>query len=543
MKRINWFLMIVVSMAFILRVVWVDSYTTGFTPDEASLGYSAYSILKTGRDEWGESWWKLFFTNMRSFGDYKLPLYSFLSIPSVALLGLNEFSTRLPNVILGTLSVLGIYYMAKKLFPDRKLIPIISAFVLALSPWHIQLSRGAFEANLIVFFLPWIIYFFWEGKYLWSAVFAAIVMYSYHTARYFMPFLGILLVLFKSVKLDKKLLTAGILFLVLSVPTLVSVLGVGKTRMSDLSIFSPTDNWAGVSDRRFEARLLELPDSVARIFSNKLTQTISNVSRGYLSYLSFDYLFINGAGEATYGMMPGRGVMYMFELIFIIFYLIILIKSKSKAMIFIGLLLLIAPIPAILAKSMGNAANRVAPMIPALVLMVAVGMDYLLESFKKYYQHILLVICTVYVVGLAFFAEDYFYHAPKLNAPAMSFGWKELMPRLAGLSRDYDEVYISRSLSEPQIFLAFYGQIDPKYYQNQARAWKDFDQKGFKFLDQYDGYRLGKYRIGNLDFGLARGQNTLLVGRPGDIPESMKYHFQIFYPNGQVAVQVSEFKK
>lgn len=543
MKRINWFLVIVISMAFILRVVWVDSYPAGFTPDEASLGYSAYSILKTGRDEWGEPWWKLFFTNMRSFGDYKLPLYSFLSIPSVALLSLNEFSTRLPNVILGTLSVLGIYYMAKKLFPDRNRIAYISAFVLAVSPWHIQLSRGAFEANLIVFFLPWIIYFFWEGKYWWSAIFAAISMYSYHTARYFMPFLGILLLVFKSVKLDKKLLIALIVFLVLSIPTIISVFGVGKTRMSDLSIFSPTDNWAGVSDRRFEARLLELPDSVARIFSNKLTQTISNVSRGYLSYLSFDYLFINGAGEATYGMMPGRGVMYMFELVFVIAYVITLIKSKSKSMIFLGLLLLIAPIPAILAKSMGNAANRVAPMLPALVLIVAVGMDSFLEHYKKYFRHLVLVICVTYFIGAAFFAEDYFYHAPKLNAPAMSFGWKELMPRLAGLSRDYDEVYISRSLSEPQIFLAFYGKMDPAYYQKQAIAWKDFDQKGFKFLDQYDGYRLGKYRIGNLDFGLARGQNTLLVGRPGDIPESMKYHFQIFYPDGKIAIQVSEFKK
>lgn len=543
MKKSNWLLLIAVLLAFVLRVVWLDRYPAGFTPDEANLGYNAYSILKTGRDEWGEPWWKLFFTNMRSFGDYKLPLYSFLTISSTAIFGLNEFSTRLPNVIFGTLAVLGIYFLAKKLFPDRKLIPIISAFVLALSPWHIQLSRGAFEANLIVFFLPWIIYFFWEGKYLWSGILAAVSMYSYHTARYFMPFLGVLLVLFKSVKLDKKLLTAGIVFLVLSIPTLVSVFGVGKTRISDLSIFSPTDNWAGVSDRRFEARLLELPDSVARIFSNKVTQTISNVSRGYLSYLSIDYLFINGAGEATYGMMPGRGVMYMFELTFIISYLTILIKTKSKSLVFVGLLLLIAPVPAILAKSMGNAANRVAPMLPALVLMVAIGIDSLLENYNKYFQHLLLLICVVYFVGVAFLAEDYFYHAPKLNAPAMSFGWNELMPRLSGLSRDYDEVYISRSLSEPQIFLAFYSRMDPAYYQKQAIAWKDFDQKGFKFLDQYDGYKLGKYRIGNLDFGLARGQNTLLVGRPGDIPESMKYHFQIFYPNGQVAVQVSEFKK
>src|SRR3989344_6433819 len=87
-------------LGLVLRVTWLTKYPAGFTPDEAAFGYNAYSILQTGKDEWGTPWWQLFFTNMRSFGDYKLPLYTFLTIPSIKIFGLSEFATRLPNAII-----------------------------------------------------------------------------------------------------------------------------------------------------------------------------------------------------------------------------------------------------------------------------------------------------------------------------------------------------------------------------------------------------------------------------------------------------------
>ena len=152
MKQTNWLLIGILIGAGVLRLAWLAKYPSGFTPDEAAFGYNAYSLLKTGRDEWGTTWWKLFFYNMRSFGDYKLPLYSYLAVPTVAWLGLSELSVRLPGAVLGTMSVIGVYYLAAELFTKR--IGILAALLLAISPWHIQLSRGAFEANLKLFFFP-----------------------------------------------------------------------------------------------------------------------------------------------------------------------------------------------------------------------------------------------------------------------------------------------------------------------------------------------------------------------------------------------------
>jgi 4-amino-4-deoxy-L-arabinose transferase-like glycosyltransferase len=141
----NWLLVIVLLIAGILRLWNLGSTPPGLTPDEASLGYNAYSILKTGRDEFGTKLPIIF----KSFGDFKPGLYIYLTIPSVAILGLNEFSTRLPSAMAGIISVFLIYLIIKKLEIGNLLkiknykLEIIAASVAAINPYLIYFSRGA----------------------------------------------------------------------------------------------------------------------------------------------------------------------------------------------------------------------------------------------------------------------------------------------------------------------------------------------------------------------------------------------------------------
>jgi 4-amino-4-deoxy-L-arabinose transferase-like glycosyltransferase len=119
----------VLLAAFLLRIVSLVDFPVGFNADEASFGYDAYSILKTGRDQWG-----IFLPlSLKSFGDYKSPLYSYLDVPFIAIFGLNEFAIRFPNVVIGTLAVLAVYLLAKKLFDGR--VGTVAAVLLALNPW------------------------------------------------------------------------------------------------------------------------------------------------------------------------------------------------------------------------------------------------------------------------------------------------------------------------------------------------------------------------------------------------------------------------
>src|SRR3989344_1954701 len=150
-------LFIIIVLAFFLRFFLLSVIPVGFNPDEASFVYDAYSILKTGKDQWGHSWPLV----LESFGDFKSPLYTYLTIPSVALFDLTKFAVRFPNALLGTAAIYITYLLVVELEKNSKnnnspitihhSLAAIAAFLLAISPWHIMMSRCAFEANLTTF--------------------------------------------------------------------------------------------------------------------------------------------------------------------------------------------------------------------------------------------------------------------------------------------------------------------------------------------------------------------------------------------------------
>ena len=130
----------------------------GFVDDEAENGYDAYSLLLTGKDQWGASWP---ITSFRGFGDYRLPAYTYLTIVPVKLFGLTPFAVRFPSAFFGSLTILLIYFFTKELFSGKEgcarskqeILALLAAFFLAISPWHIGMSRVAIEQVISVFFI------------------------------------------------------------------------------------------------------------------------------------------------------------------------------------------------------------------------------------------------------------------------------------------------------------------------------------------------------------------------------------------------------
>ena len=140
-------LIIILVIATLLRF-WNINSVPSLNPDEAALGYNAYSLIQTGRDEHGISW-PLHF---KSFSDYKPGGYVYLALPFIKVLGLTPLTVRLPNLILSVLTVYILYKLVFLLFKSETLA-LYSSLVLALSPWHIHFSRGAWESATSVFFI------------------------------------------------------------------------------------------------------------------------------------------------------------------------------------------------------------------------------------------------------------------------------------------------------------------------------------------------------------------------------------------------------
>src|SRR3990172_11083181 len=120
------------------------------------------------------------------------------------------------------------------------------------------------------------------------------------------------------VEILSKFIWGVLIFAVFLAMAIFTMFTGGAKRGLDITIFSPTDKWAAVSDRRYEATLQGLPDFYSRIFSNKVSYVFETFSKNYLSYFSTSFLFSEGAGEWSYGLIPGRGVLYVFEVIFVI---------------------------------------------------------------------------------------------------------------------------------------------------------------------------------------------------------------------------------
>ena len=126
----NILLLLIIILAVFFRLCFLGTNPNGLSVEEASAGYDAYSMLLTGSDRYGD-FLPIF---ARSFDDYIEAIYRYFDIPFIAIFGLNEFSTRLPAAMIGTLTVIIIYYLVKEAFNNNK-IALFSALLLAISPW------------------------------------------------------------------------------------------------------------------------------------------------------------------------------------------------------------------------------------------------------------------------------------------------------------------------------------------------------------------------------------------------------------------------
>src|SRR5437667_4318474 len=110
-KGIKTKILLIIIIASVLRLWQIGQVPASLDWDEASLGYNAYSILQTGKDEYG----KVLPVVLESFGDYKPALYAYLIIPFLNIFGLTEIAVRLPAALIGIIAVLLTYFLTKEL--------------------------------------------------------------------------------------------------------------------------------------------------------------------------------------------------------------------------------------------------------------------------------------------------------------------------------------------------------------------------------------------------------------------------------------------
>ncbi len=529
-------LILIIIVGAFLRFYKLGTLPNSYSPDELSQAYTAYSILQTGKDEWGNSNW----LNLRSFGDYKPPLQTLLMIPSVKVFGLTPFSARFPNAFLSVFTILLTYLIADILFKNKN-ISLVSALFISISPWALPMSRIALEANLLIFIISLAFYLCLLAQnknnslfFILSAIFFGLSLFTYHSSKIFTPLFLILLIIFqKTYRQPKKLVLFLITFSLFLFTLFWTNSQIKTNRTGDIAIFNPTDKWSYVSNSQFEITQNGLPYFLTKPFYNKITYLYETFSTSYLSYFSPQFLLTQGAGETTYGMIPGYGVLGLIPFLGLLFCLILLIQKKvtkdSNNIIFIFLAILIPPSIAAIAKG-SYSANRVSLMTPFIQILSAVGLSFFIKNLPQKFQKISYSISLILFFSLnSIFLIRYFYQGNQILAEGMLYGHKQANEYIQ--SHSASQIIYSRKLSEPQAYVSFFNHINPLITQSESSNWLEYQTKGLSFLDQLGEYKLSNFIFREINIPSdSQLPNTLIIGRPEEFRD-IKPDYIIYYPN------------
>lgn len=547
MKSYRLILILILVLAFILRFWQLGINPPSLDWDEASIGYNAFSLLKTGKDEYGD----FLPIAIRSFNDYKPPLYTYLTIIPVALFGLTEFSTRFISAFFGSLSIIVGYFLIKELFPNKSYIYyLLFTIFFALSPWHLQFSRVAFEANLAVFFFITGILFFLKGaktnKFIpLSFISFAFAMYAYHSARLVVPLLIIGLIVIYRKTLREKLLwwIASIFILIIFLIPLIQQMRISTSaRFSSVSVINP-DERLGESIKSIEYDQ-KRQDLVGKFMHNRRLVYAREILGGYLDHFNFDFLFLTGDPPGRHHAV-GMGMLYLWDFPFIIIGVLYLLKNRDKNVNLLFWWFLVAPLASSVTTGTPHAV-RALLYIPTYQIFTALGVARILYHLR-YYQsspsrsrfatpgrwlNRLLpgVISALFIFNFYYYLHMYWWHTPIEYSKWWQYGYKDAVEEVAKIENRYDEVIVTYRYDQPYIYFLFYQKIDPVWYQNN---WGDGEIKRAQRL-------FGRYEFRNLNWE-SDGKLTgvVLVGTGEEIPADTEGIVkEVHFLDGTVAFRI-----
>lgn len=520
-------LFFVIVLAFFLRYYGLSNVPPSASLDEVSIGYNAYSILQTGRDEYGTQFPIL----LRAYDDWRPALYAYLVIPFIKLLGLNVLAVRLPSVIFSVLTIIATYFLTCELIRISRVrinantIGLVSSFLLAISPWHVYISRLGHEVNVGLSFVVFAILFFIKAinnikKRIFiflSIIFFGLSLYTYQSEKVFVPLIILLLVFVyrdSLLKMKKEVVIPVVLGIILIIPLITSTLTPqGLIRFRGTSAFTQESFYKESANKVLKYK--NEGNTLGQIINNRRLVPLKIFTANYFSHFNPKWLFTNLSSEPF--KAPNVGLLNLWEAPLIVVGIFVLIFSKyidpkNKKLIFLWFLL--APIPASIATQAPHA-MRFYNVLPTWQIFSALGLVYLLYRLGKYRVLILSVFSFAVFISLSSFYNNYFIVFPKEQSSSFQYALSKTIPYVLSKEKYYQKIVFSNyeNLYQSYMFYLFYSKYDPYLYQKQGGT----KSGGFE-----ESHKFGKYEFRPIVWSKDKlMQNTLFVGNAQDFPNSI----------------------
>lgn len=542
---------ILIPGLIVLIAIFFRFYRLGTVPpspslDEVSIGWNAYSIMETGRDEYGIRLPVL----LRAYDDWRPAFYVYLVIPFIKFLGLTAVAVRLPSVILSLLTILITYLLAQELFRNSKLATRYSlwaAFLLTISPWHVYISRLGHEVNAGLALSVLTIFFFIKAinkekpiLFFLSSFFFALSFYTYQSQKLFGPLivLALGLVFRKQLwKVKKEVILAGLFGLIIMIPIIrASLAPEALIRFQGTSIFSNQEELFQRASSRIVRDYRE-NNILGLVFDNQRVAMGLTVLHAYSSHFDPAWLFFNSGAEKH--KVPNLGLFYLWELPLLLIGIYYLVSRKfslrSKILIFSWIL--IAPLPASIATEAPHA-MRIFNLLPVPQLVVALGAMALvakMQTFKKHVRYLLLASSFLLLLfSFSFLFHNYFINFPNEQSESFQYPLARAVDYVLENENQYQKIIFSNKDHGYQsyMFFLFYSQYDPVLY---------FDQGGTVSGGYDEAHKIDKYEFRPIEWEKEiRSKDVLYIGNIDDFPKEIAFKQEFKLLNGERAIIVVE---
>jgi len=548
-------IVLVILMGIIILAAGLRLWQLGNIPpspdwDEVALGYDAYSIIHTGRDEFG----KFLPVVLRSFDDYKPALYAYLAVPAIAIFGLNVFAVRFPSAVSGIISVIAVFFLVQELFRNYRYkdwLALTASFMLAVSPWSLQFSRVGFEANVgdclnllaALFFVKsinnrrWLLFL--------SALFAGLSIYVYQSEKVFTPlFVFLLAVIYwrELLKIPKKYLLTMIIFgLIIVAPMLfyITTNRAALLRVTGTSIFSYQTELLKIDTQKLQ-RDKNNNDKLGLVLDNRRVVYAVTIVSGYISHFDPNWLFISGDIDRHHA--PGMGILYLFELPLILLGIYALLFgefNKKTKLVILGWFLL-APLPASITTGVPHAV-RTLNFLPTWQILSALGLvsgclllsRIRLQILKVKLWHLIAFVFLAFAMfNVSYYLDQYFVQLNHYDSEYWQYGYKQAVDEVKLLQNNYKTILVSDNppLDKSYMFFLFYLQYPPAEYQQIGKT------SSGSFVSHHS---FGRYTFRPIDWNKdSRLKDALIIGSPKEIPQGVGTIKTIYNLDGTPAIKI-----
>ena len=475
-KKESQIVFVLFTIGFLVRIIGFTNIPLGLNQDEASIGYEAFSLLKTGLDRNGVS----FPIHFISWGNGQNALYAYLSMPFISIFGLNVFSVRIVNVIFGCISLIIFYSLFKLIFDRRK--AIIALAILTICPWSIMSARWGLESNIFPALFLIGVYFLFKGiklsqKFIPLSFFIfGVSLYSYGTSYLVVPLfiLFLIIYLFKTIIIERRILIfSSMVFIITSLPIFLFIL-VNHLNLPQIEFFNIT---------------------IPKLLSNRTSVIFNLFSKDVLTILPKNFLrllnvLIVQSDGNLYNSIPYFGTIYAISLPFFgVGLLNVLIHKKYKTDTHHFIFCIWLSCSLILGVTSHININRLniifLPILYFVVHGIIIVSSAIKPQFKNSYK---AVITSFYFLFFAFFIGYYFFFiSEKMNENFRS-GLGSAIQYAENLNKT-DSIYISsNSVNMPYIYVCFYNKLNPDVFRKTVEFNKDNVPNGFCMVR-----KLGRY--------------------------------------------------